>query len=99
MWGQTGNYTIDVDGMKVRIELDGIFRHRLTCDVLARLQRMRWIMTSHSSARPATAALSAFSLRLRRARDGREDFARWRDPWASEARAQGKAVSHRAGLR
>ena len=25
MWGQTGNYTIDVDGMKVRIEQDGIF--------------------------------------------------------------------------
>lgn len=25
LWGQTGNYTIDVDGMKVRIEQDGIF--------------------------------------------------------------------------
>jgi hypothetical protein len=25
MWGQTGDYTIDIDGMKVRIEQDGIF--------------------------------------------------------------------------
>ena len=25
MWGQTGNFTIDVDGTKIRIEQDGIF--------------------------------------------------------------------------
>lgn len=25
LWGQTGNYTIDIDGMKVRIEQDGMF--------------------------------------------------------------------------